>query len=523
MKNSILCLKWLFVLCAELSITTPSFAQQLLSGVGGGISQPPSGGYVYAPVPEKAPSQVNVTMATSNSLTLSWQESGTNTYTTLYRQVYDLDGNPSGSPKVIATFQSLPTGTMTYTDSGVQRMRPLPPTGLTPDREYGYYVVEQFGNTCEVTHGGYTCAQSPWAFGFTKSAYLFPAKLIQLRLQLSTASYAGAPNEHVVVSLGHGNNTWLNSTKADFTVGSNIKYNLDTHNISQQSDIQYLTISTPDNNAFCVNAYELLVDNRTIYSHSFGSNGVTCQKVSSSAPIEVSFAQLRSSADWQNFLPPDINPQNVGQLERLGILPPHTPIYFGGYRAKELISLLDGTVGSQLRNPANNRGDNAGLQGIPTTTKRIDATHLAVQQYITGIDAGWGLSVSASPTYNLVIHNKDALCCTAGDQMCAATPPSCIKIENVSPNASVDGLLTDIPWLPSLVIEIIGSVLADNHLSDSFSSMSQVLSNAPTLGGFSTGYCFPTEDSSALSILAKSLGQTNNEGFGVGSLTVCIQ
>lgn len=159
-----------------------------------------------------------VTSTTSSSVSLSWTETGTNTTTTLYRQSYALSGNAVGDPAVIATYQSLSAGAVSYTDAGTVTRFRYAGSELQPDHQYDYQIVEQWGTSgCFYTQGGNTCASSPSRFGYTRSAFEYPAGRVQLRVKVSSVATAAAPSDHIDVSLADGNSTWLDSTQSNFT------------------------------------------------------------------------------------------------------------------------------------------------------------------------------------------------------------------------------------------------------------------------------------------------------------------
>jgi hypothetical protein len=471
-------------------------------GTGGTPIGPINGG--WAPLPVWLPTAFQVSAATTSSVTLTWNEHGGNGTTILYRQLYDLAGNLDGSPVVIHTFTSLPAGKTSFTDSnGLVRTMALAPGGvwgyspIKPDHMIRYDIMEIASgyNDCEYFPGGPTCLSTS-TNAYIPSAVAYGAGRLQVRAHVAQAT-SGASNLHVRAELSAWNTTWLDSTQSDFAVGSNITYDLATDAIDSRSDILFVDLWTPDPDGVCVDDLQLKVDNTTTFHKTFAP----CQWVGNhGGEIFIPFTALRSSAEWQAYKPYAYQPG-----------PP--PVTFIGFNAEGLTSYLDALVGSQLRNPipTPQSGNDAKL-GAKTTLTRTDPTHLHVQQHLVNIHVVWdGIdfgTVSADPSYDLVIHHADSAC-----------TGWCVKVENAQGNSTYTGWTDYI--LDVLSLGVVAAIHAgvndrlENALSKSTSSL-------PNPGSY--GYCFQpsvirSNDPVALASFWDDGTQTPFDG---GSLTVCF-
>jgi hypothetical protein len=437
---------------------------------GGGIVTNPGGG--WAPVPVYPASSFRVVATTSGSVTVGWTEPGGNGQTILYRQLYDLSGNPTGDLEPLVTFNALSAGAQTFTDQNPTFYRfglggsgfsaPMP---IQPDRQIAYQLVEVASgySGCEYTHGGQTCAGSALIDAFTQGSTPFGVGRAQLRVQVSDAT-GGSSSLHVRAELAASNATWLNSTQGDFQIGSNIVYDLKTDALDSRSDIQLIDLWSPDSDGICVSQLELLVDNTTTFEQVFP----TCQWVGQGgSEILIPFPALRSSAQWQAYTPQ----QFPGST-------PEAPVTFIGFDSQGLISYLDSIVGDQLKDeiPTAADGFNAGL-GAPTTISRTDSTHLHVQQHLVNLDVVWDGTdfgtVSADPSYDLAIHDADATC--AG---------WCVAVENASGNSSYgwEGAILDL-------INVAIAPIIEHEVNDRLESALSRVSSLTSPGAIN-GYCF---------------------------------
>ncbi len=473
-------------------------------GVGsssGGSVGPVVGG--WAPIPVYPPTAFQTTSTTTTSVTLSWNEHGGNAQTILYRQLYDLAGNPSGSPQAIHTYQFLPAGPVTYVDSDTTAgySAQLALSGgvlpgfapIQPDRMIGYQIVEIAPgySDCEYVPGGSTCAYGS-LYAYTPSVVPWGVGRAQLRFHVADAT-AHTGSLHVRAELSAWNATWLDSTQDDFTVGSDITYDLRTDYIDTRSDIMDIDLWTPDADGICIDDLELRVDNTTTFHESFA----TCRWVRNGAEeLTIPFTALRSSAEWQAYAPHEYE---AG--------PP--PVTFIGFNAEGLTSYLDAIVGDALKNaiPTTADGFDARL-GATTSISRTDATHLHVHQHLDNIHVVWDDidfgTVSADPSYDLVIHHADSIC--AG---------WCVDVANVSGNSSYAGWVDYI--LDVLTVGVIPIIKheVNQHLESALSSFT---SSLPNPGGF--GYCFVPATGTGPVAQYYDDGVATN--FDEGSLTVCV-
>lgn len=477
------------------------------TGSGGSTGGILNGG--WAPIPVYAPTAFQPTNTTTSSVTLSWNEHGGNGQTILYRQLYDLAGNATGTPVAIHTWTSLPAGPVTYTDSNPSRIGVVNAalvgigggiTGLQapiqPDHMVGYQIVEVANgySDCESVPGGYTCASAA-IDAYIPGAVPYGASRVQLRFHVAQAT-AHTGSFHVRAELTAWTPTWLDSTQNDFVAGSNITYDLRTDYISGRSDIMFVDLWTPDPDGICIDDLQLRVDDTTTFHESFA----TCQWVrNGSEELFIPFTTLRSSAEWQAYAPHHY-------------LPGPPPVTFVGFNGEGLTSYLDSVVGDQLKNsiPTPASGFDARL-GAPTTITRTDATHLHVQQHLVNLHVEWDDidfgTVSADPSYDLVIHHADSTC--AG---------WCVDVENVSGNSSYAGWVDYI--LDVLTVGVIPLVKHEVNVTLE-NALSKFTSSLPNPDGF--GYCFvpatfKTGD-------PRPLVQFFDEGvatdFDAGSLTIC--
>jgi hypothetical protein len=479
-------------------------------GSGGGIGIGGGGGGRTLPV--FPPTAFQASTTTSNTVTLTWNEHGGNGETILYRQLYDIAGNASGGLEPIATWSGSSAGPMTYTDQNptlVISPRPIRTAAgfgiaaapIQPDRQIGYQVVEVLSGytSCENIPGGNTCAYSPTTVAYTQGSVPYGVGRAQLRIQVSDAT-ANASSLHLRAQLSPFNTTWLDSTANNFAVGSDITYDLETDALGSRSDINYIDLWSPDNDGICVSDIALKIDNTTTFHQSFA----TCQWVGKAGEeLNVPFAALRSSAAWQAYTPYLFVPSTL-----------LAPVTFVGYDSAGLISYLDASVGSALKNavPAPPNGFNATL-GAPTTISRTDKAHLHVQQHLVNLEVYWDGTdfgtVNADPSYDLVIHHDDSVCPATW----------CVDVENVSGNASTLWVGAILELFSSVALPIIMHEIND-HIQSSLTS----LSGLPDPKG--NGYCFvPAAADISNTNPSSVFGSYRDDGtavpFDEGSLTVC--
>lgn len=450
----------------------------------------------------KLPAYWDAYSRTSTTIGVGWYEPGGNPQTLLYRQRYDLDGQPVGPETLIKSFTGLPKGNAGFTDSPETS---ADGAGPETDRLTCYRLVEKSGLFCGRSREGENCVSTQRACAYTQAATPHKVGRVQLRIKTSSAATAAAPGNHVEVRLQskyfpyalmpipRKNSTWLDSTLYDFTSGSDITYDLKLGGISDLSDITQITVATPDDDGFCINELELLVDNTRAFFKSFGEDGVGCEWAHKSGEIggsvvSIPFAELRRSPDWQGFNPPNLG---IGS----------TYASFVGYRAPELIAQLDAVFGDALRNPANGRGDDAGFLNTNWTTTSVDNRRkLHVVQHVIAQDLGWQGNVAADPSYDLVIHH-DATC---------GTKNWCIRVENVEANSSFSGWSSLIPLIGA-GIQIAVNSEADGEMQKAMTAMGGSSLNDPPSG---LEYCFLT------GVGVES--PFKSHGFGAGSLTLCF-
>ena len=156
-------------------------------------------------------------------------------------------------------------------------------------------------------------------------------------------------------------------------------------------------------------------------------------------------------------------------------------------------------------------GNNAKL-GAKTTISRTDATHLHVHQHLVNIHVVWDNidfgTVSADPSYDLVIHH--------GDPACAGW---CVKVENAQGNSTYTG------WTDYILDVLTLGVVAAIHagVNDRLeSALSKSTSTLPNPGSY--GYCF--EPSPIRSNDPVAPGTYFDDGAELqwdgGSLSVCF-
>ena len=470
-------------------------------GVGGTPIGPPNGG--WAPPPVWLPRAFQVSAATTSSVTLTWNEHGGNGLTILYRQLYDLAGNLDGNAEVIHTFTSLPAGNTSYTDSnGLVRKMAIVPGGtwgyspIQPDHMIRYDIMEIAAgyNDCEYFPGGPTCLSTS-TNAFIPSAVAYGAGRLQVRMHVAQAT-SGASNLHVRAELTPYNTTWLDSTQNDFAVGSNITYDLVNTGVDNRSDINYVDLWTPDADGVCVDDLQLKVDDTTTFHKSFSP----CQWVGNhGGEIFIPFTALRSSPEWQAYNPYQYKSSPL--------------VTFIGFNAEGLTSYLDGQVGSQLRDPipTPKSGNDAKL-GAKTTLTRADSTHLHVQQHLVNLHVVWdGIdfgTVSADPSYDLVIHHADPVCANW-----------CVKVENAQGNSTYTGWTDYI--LDVLSLGVVAAIHAgvNDRLENALSKVTHSLPNPEDFG-----YCFvPGKPKLNEAVAASSFSDDGTKiPFDEGSLTVCI-
>lgn len=471
---------------------------------GGPVVIKPIVGPTYAP-PVTLPAYFDAGARTATTVSLGWYENVVNPHTQVWRQNYDIDENPIGSPTLIKTMNGLPVGPTSFVDSALTNDDHSAPQA---DRLNCYQVVETTGD-CNASPGGPDCVRTSNACAYTRSAVPHQIGRIQLRIKVGSNSGNGAPsNDHIQVRLQsptmpyatlpqpRNNSTWIDSTKTDFGAGSNITYDLKNTNISDLSDITMITVANPWSDDLCVSELELIADNTSVFSKSWGG---TCAPTLNSNDslngklVNVPFGELRRASSWTNFNPPNL---------ALGIS--STPKSFVGFRPAELVSYLDTAMGDALKNPAAGLGDDAGLvDGSQTYLTQLSLTRLRVTQNIVAKDEGWEGDVSAIVWYELAIHTDAATC---------GGMNSCIKIENVQSDSSFSGWSTFIPILGGLVQAVVDNA-ANGEIQNSINAMGASNLGVPAAN---TGFCFPSGLPGRIETPFSSLG------FGAGSLTACF-
>jgi hypothetical protein len=366
--------------------------------------------------PATEPIGFEVRSTTNNSAYLTWQESGQNTFTSLYRQAFDMSGNPLGSAVLVYVWSGL-SGQVAVEELGGTYGEDAAPPGLLADSMYTYQIEEQSGDDCTTTSAGSTCVWSLAETAHTRDNYEYPLSRIQLTLQVDSASTAAAPGDHINVSLGGTNSTWIGSSSGlDFTSSSRVVYDLTTSGLGagDRSDIANITITTTDDDGLCIDAVALTVNDTVTFSETFP----TCQWVYDSAASDgnslvVSWLQLRANSAWMTYAPTDLSPKAPSPPNTIPTLQPNgtysngdpNPIWFAGFDQAGLIGYLDAMTSNNLRNPYNAYGWGAALSA-PTTISRIDDDHLSISQHVTGLSVN-GISASADPIFELILQDGD--------------------------------------------------------------------------------------------------------------------
>jgi hypothetical protein len=477
-----------------------------------GVTVPTTGviGPAYAPE-VSLPASFAVGHRTSNTVSMGWQEVGspTNPQTRVYRQKYDLHGNPVGPSTLIKTFDYLPKGPASFVDSTANT---IDGTGPDPDRLTCYQLVAASGDCSGYSQGGPVCVTTPPACTYTQAVVPHKVGRLQLRIKVSSASTAAAPGDRIQVRLQspyypyaptpfpRGNSTWLDSTQRDFVSSSNITYDLKLSRISDLSDINQITIATPDDDWLCINEVELLADNTPVFFKSFGADGVGCQGVYKSDTLDIGeqltipFHELRQSPLWQNFNPPNLVPPQFSFSAS-----------FVGYRPNEMIQMLDSIWGDTLTNPSNGYGDDAGFIDTHWTTAfRVNSRRLHVQHHVIAKDFDSNGSIAASPSYDLVIHDGPA----------CAPKNWCVKVENIDPNTSSSGWWAIIPLVGSGIQAYMNNE-AGGELQTAIAAMGgNSLNDPPPFMAYCFPGAFPADPKNSIFF---------NQGFGPGSLTLCAQ
>jgi hypothetical protein len=459
-------------------------AKPIGTGLGSSALPPPDTfGTGYAPL-VSAPAYFSTNSRGFGSLGLGWYETGNppNAETHVYRRTYDVYGDGTGAPSLIFTLTRLPTGPVSYVD-----------TAPAQDRLNCYQIEESAGGPCVDTPGGYSCVSSPWKCAYARANPSERVGRAQLRLRVSNAATAAAPRSRIHVQLQDptgvapeptGNSTWLDSTEYDFTAGSDRAYDLELAHVSYLTDITGITISTPDSDGLCLNEIELLINNERAFFKSYGDNGTDCAWVSEGAPLKLSFADLRLDPAWQTFAPPNLLPPELGQ---------HSS--FVGFRREELIHVLDAAWGNVLKDPASGLGAAGLLDGVPTTTTRIDERTLHVEQAFTAK----GGALLAHPSYDLVIH-FDSTCGSAA---------YCIKLENLDPHADYTSWVDVIP-----ILGVVINAIEDHLANDAIEGLVAALPTMPLPDLSVAHFCFPGD-------ATDPKNHFSDRGFGSGSIAVC--
>lgn len=115
-------------------------------------------------------------------------------------------------------------------------------------------------------------------------------------------------DDHVYVSLGTGNATWIDYGRDDFERGDDFQYDLVLGALNDLSEISRIYITKTGSNGWCLEGFTLLVNGEPIYDQVFGATALTCHWLDNDnghvRTFSVSRSTLRSNELWVGFNQP---------------------------------------------------------------------------------------------------------------------------------------------------------------------------------------------------------------------------
>jgi len=134
-------------------------------------------------------------------------------------------------------------------------------------------------------------------------------KLRRLNLQSADVTDAGT-DDKVGVSLNDtwwGNFTGLSYSHDDLERNSTFKYDLGFRNLGALHDIANVTIKKYGSDGLCLRSFQLLLDEVSVFSRTFGNTSSTCRWLDGSSEttgqFHVSHAELRATPAFVNWQP----------------------------------------------------------------------------------------------------------------------------------------------------------------------------------------------------------------------------
>lgn len=292
----------------------------------------------HTPFPVKS---IRVHERTNSSITLIWHDRSTVEDGTTLRRI----GGSAGGWEEVATWGPV-SGFVSFTD-----------TDLAADMYYCY----QFMTFNE--HGE---SYSPQRCANTTGEVPHPVYRAQLKIKTSNIRHANT-DDKVKVRLNSppglyvpsGNITVLDYGQNDFELGDEFTYDLELTAVNDLSDITLINISKEGSDGWCIEAIELLVNNRRVFRQGFESSERGCLWLDNEGGAALNHTifkdALRSYSDWRNY------------QEHLQLKIPRD----------EIESRIEGMVGNLIS--GDNRvswGDKKGRAWVEATKKSAQGVHI---------------------------------------------------------------------------------------------------------------------------------------------------
>lgn len=136
----------------------------------------------------------------------------------------------------------------------------------------------------------------------------------RVQLRTTTCSLPGAGTDNAVqVKLNATNSTWLDYSHNDFERGADFTYDLGLDGVDALRDVAMLEVSKRGDDAWCLRALELYVNNDRIFARSYPPAG-RWLAAGATRTLTVSGAQLRRNAVWRAYRP-SLPPKRLGRAE----------------------------------------------------------------------------------------------------------------------------------------------------------------------------------------------------------------
>ena len=135
----------------------------------------------------------------------------------------------------------------------------------------------------------------------------------QIRLVTANISDAGS-DDSVKVALSSANSTWLDYGRDDFERNTSYLYDLNLSGLKTFRDVSQIKIEKIGTDGWCLKSFELLLNDRLVYSQSFSTCRWLDGNDSHFPSYTVISSTLRNSTKWKSYTRPPLS--SIAVLER---------------------------------------------------------------------------------------------------------------------------------------------------------------------------------------------------------------